>query len=191
MWQGNKANSRTVHRLVAQTYISNPDNKPVVNHIDANRANPHRDNLEWVTQSENLRHAYRLGTMSAKRTLSYAQLNECLARFLAGESMTRLSGEFKHALGRLSINLRNLAVEMGVVDQFTKELIRQKNWRNKEANRGKQTPVLQLDLDGRVVAEHCSLTAAAASLGKDTSGPISNVLRRRQRSAYGFLWKLG
>ena len=42
-----------VHRLVAETYIDNPRNKPCIDHIDGNPFNNHVDNLRWVTHSEN------------------------------------------------------------------------------------------------------------------------------------------
>jgi hypothetical protein len=45
--------SLKVHRLVAQTFIDNPENKPHINHIDKNRSNNNIDNLEWCTVSEN------------------------------------------------------------------------------------------------------------------------------------------
>lgn len=48
----------SVHRLVAEHFIDKPDNKNYVNHIDGNKSNNVKDNLEWVTQSENQIHAY-------------------------------------------------------------------------------------------------------------------------------------
>ena len=57
---GNRHTKR-VHRLVAEAYIPNPDNKPQVNHIDGNKKNNNVSNLEWVNNSENMVHAYRTG----------------------------------------------------------------------------------------------------------------------------------
>ena len=48
-----------IHRLVAKTFISNPESKPQVNHKDWNKQNNCVDNLEWVTHSENLEHSYK------------------------------------------------------------------------------------------------------------------------------------
>lgn len=52
-----------VHRLVALAFIPNPLNKPEVNHKDRNRSNNHVENLEWVTQSENVADAYKKGVL--------------------------------------------------------------------------------------------------------------------------------
>lgn len=54
---GNKMKTMMVHRIVASTFINNPDNLPVINHIDGNKLNNNADNLEWTTLSGNMRHA--------------------------------------------------------------------------------------------------------------------------------------
>jgi len=57
---GKKLNCK-VHRLVAQTFLENTENKETVNHIDGNKTNNNVDNLEWATRSENLKHAVDSG----------------------------------------------------------------------------------------------------------------------------------
>lgn len=56
-----KRYSKQAHRLVAEAYLPNEDNSLVVNHIDGNKLNNSVNNLEWITQSENQKHAYKLG----------------------------------------------------------------------------------------------------------------------------------
>ena len=53
------------HRVVATALIPNPENKPCVNHIDGNKKNNHPSNLEWVTYSENNKHAFSIDKRSS------------------------------------------------------------------------------------------------------------------------------
>ena len=59
-----KSTTFKLHRLVATAFIPNPNNLPEVNHIDGNKSNNKVDNLEWVTRSENQKHAFRTGLIN-------------------------------------------------------------------------------------------------------------------------------
>lgn len=56
LYKNGKSKRYYMHRLVAQAFIPNPQNKPQVNHIDENKENNYFENLEWVTAKENSNH---------------------------------------------------------------------------------------------------------------------------------------
>lgn len=66
--KGRKQIFYRVHRLVAQAFIANPDNKPFVNHVDGVKYHNEATNLEWCTNSENMLHALNHGLFKPDRT---------------------------------------------------------------------------------------------------------------------------
>lgn len=61
-----------VHRIIAMTFIPNPNRYPQVNHIDGNTKNNSASNLEWVTPKMNIQHAYKTGLINP-----YSQKKVC------------------------------------------------------------------------------------------------------------------
>ncbi len=90
-----------VGRLVATYWIPNPNNYPVVNHIDNNPSNNHYTNLEWCTYSHNTRHAFNTGRMttrygeqSPRFKITDAQIEEIKKLSLEGESSRAIAKKY-------------------------------------------------------------------------------------------------
>lgn len=62
-----KTKTILVHKLIAETFIENPDKLPYINHIDGDKTNNHVSNLEWCTASENISHAFGMGLAANKK----------------------------------------------------------------------------------------------------------------------------
>lgn len=73
-----------VNRLIAQTFIPNPENKPTVNHKNGNKLDNCVENLEWMTREENMQHAYDNGLKKPTRGPFNAQakLSESDVRYI-------------------------------------------------------------------------------------------------------------
>jgi len=95
-----------IHRLVAQAFHPNPENKPCVNHIDGVKTNNRADNLEWVTYSENENHSYEiLGKVSPATKLTKEQVAEIKNRVISTQN-----GKSKKGVS----NVKEIAREFGV-----------------------------------------------------------------------------
>lgn len=99
------------HRCVAMAFIPNPDNLPEVNHLDGDKLSPKKDNLEWVSRSDNKKHAVENGLQ--KNPKGHDSPLACLTKDQVDQIRLR-SG---------SVSNRKLAVELGVsrstVDDIT------------------------------------------------------------------------
>lgn len=69
--------NRQAHRIIAETFIPNPENKPTVNHIDRDPSNNKVNNLEWMTQEEQNKHDFRLERVTETLQNKYGKKVEC------------------------------------------------------------------------------------------------------------------
>lgn len=107
----------TLARLVAELYIPNSNNYSQVNHIDGNPLNNHKDNLEWCTQSQNIKHAINTGLKKMKGENNHsAKLTKELVNLIREE------------YSKNSISLRALAVKYNVSYTTIRYAINGKTW---------------------------------------------------------------
>lgn len=105
-----------VHRLVAEKYIPNPENKPQINHIDGNKANNSAENLEWVTNQENRDHAISINLHFCGEKCSYAKLTEKDVLFIR-ENQDKFSRT-------------ELAKKFGVSRATIRDVINRRSWKH-------------------------------------------------------------
>lgn len=186
-----KGTKVALHRLLALTFIENPENKYTVNHIDGNKLNNTLENLEWNTVAENTQHAYDTGLQPYRRNYSEIEYYEMLDAFLLGESLTSISNRTNQSLTQLSLHIREAATNDNKLASYEYELKRQKAERNKETGKSQRKVITLSMIDttsGAVLKTFSSVTEAQQFLARKSSGPISNVLAGRQKTAYGYKW---
>jgi len=114
---GNKETRRLVHRLVLSAFKG--DEKSLqVNHIDGNKSNNNLSNLEWVTQSQNIIHAYATGLMVKKGdTAANRKLNSSLV------------AEIRAKFSPKKYTRKMLSLEYGVSESTIHAIILKRNWK--------------------------------------------------------------
>lgn len=83
-----------IHRMVAETFIENPNNLQTVNHKDGNKLNNAVSNLEWLTSADNIRHAHRNGLIKySSKSIPVIGISKTKSVFFNG--MTEAAHELK------------------------------------------------------------------------------------------------
>lgn len=97
--RNSKHYSRKVHRLVAEAFIQNPENKPMVNHVNCDVSDNRVENLEWATARENVAWMYKLGRdVKTERPLKATNIKTGAVQYFTG-SMDAA----RHGFSRASI----------------------------------------------------------------------------------------
>jgi len=110
---------RNPHRLVAEAFITNPNNFPQVNHINGIKTDNNIENLEWVNNSMNILHAYSLGLQPSRKgeNNSNAKLNN--------NSVTLIKQKYNNGA-----NISSISKEMNINLSIIRQLIYGRTWKS-------------------------------------------------------------
>lgn len=158
-----------VHKLVAKTFIPNPDKLPQINHIDECKTNNNVENLEWVSASQNVRHS--------------AHQQSCCINQLT------LDGELVKAWDSLSQIERDTGYFKQAINQVCKGKYKQRygycwEYADPEQQRKLNRPVAALTKDGELVAEYKSAAEASRYL-KISYPQVYHCLNGTFKSTHG------
>jgi len=101
---GGKKDRLVIHRIVAEHFIPNPDNKSQVNHIDGNKLNNNVYNLEWCTPKENSKHAFKTGLRTEHYKNIGKKFGETSKYHYVSLVNSKADGLFYRALVKATIN---------------------------------------------------------------------------------------
>ena len=167
-----RANYRQIGRLVALTFIPNPENKPCVDHIDTNKENNRVENLRWVTYKENMNNplTYEKCLKAAKHKNLGKKASEETRRKLS--EINRGQGNGFYGKKHTEDTLAKIRASKASESHLRKVL----------------KPISQFTLDGVKIKDWpCAKYAARELNVKDSS--IVSVILGRKKSCKGFLWR--
>lgn len=199
---GEKNNVCLVHRLVAEAFIPNPKELPIVNHIDECSVHNSADNLEWVTYKENSNHGTRNERIVRERKIAViafdSQGDTCL-RYPSRYDASRDLGVSEHAV-RAAMKNHNKCKKLywrAVLDCESPEQEHDNNleWleltetqkeAQKKTPRAKIKSVSAIDDSGNEIFIFATISDAAKEMG--VSGPaVSNAIHKGTKCK-GFRW---
>ena len=172
-----------IHRLVAETFIPNPNNYPCVNHIDENKFNNTSNNLEWCTIKYNNNYGKRKENISLKNSKKIYQFD------LQGKFIKEWVGatQVEKKLGIKHQNISNCCAKKnksagGFIWSYTKKI------NINEYKQKLKKPILQYNLNGNFIREWESARQIQKELGFFNSN-ICNCCNGKIKKSNNYIWK--
>ncbi len=181
-----KAKRMRVHRLVAIAFLPNPDNKPYVNHLNGQRNDNRLENLEWVTPSENSKHAVKTGLNRGNKK-PVVQFNLEGIRMFEYESATEASRQTDTPQPKITSCCKRDRLSANDYQWRYIDDCEDVKPLKKLFITGKK--VAQCNEEGEVIEIYSSFKEAARAV-EGTSSAISRVCSGTNIRHKGFKWKI-
>lgn len=176
-----------IHRLVAEAFIPNPENKPHIDHINTIRTDNRVENLRWVTRTENANNPL---TIEHIRIAVTGERNPFYGRKHSERSIQQIRDKRKGIPISESTKAKlSIAFSGDKNPMYGKTHTQEAKAKIREAQKRTQMrPVVQLTKDGCYIAEFDCMTDAARSVGCKTTCAIMDSCRKDNRYCKGYKW---
>jgi hypothetical protein len=108
LYKNNVRTTHNLHRIIAELFVQNPENKMIVNHIDGNKINNHAHNLEWVTNKENSQHSVHVLRKEMGERHSRAKLPDKIVLYIKRCKKTNIKPNYDRLSKTYDVGVQHL-----------------------------------------------------------------------------------